>query len=350
MRENNHLTEATEKVHSANHETGEETPTDQCTSHKEKVTTTPVSDPNEQRVQAAETVNENANSSPETSQLGFEEFSSTVSKMSEKIGRKRDGIWDSFVKKRNGNGKVISNNCIRCGKEVSAKACRMSAHVAHCKSKSKPAGKSLQAQLTHSSSTNAVQKSFPTGPHTSFRQVENPFFKDLIKDKVPGYTAPSAKRLRTTILNQVYQECMLEIRDSLKDRKVVIIQDGWSTNQNAPVVSHCLHTGTKAVFFDAVATECNKKDANYCYKLLDDAIAKAEADFSCVVVGVVTDNCSVMKALKRVTNIERPELFVYGCNAHIFNLLGQDLSNEQLIEKVVSVQNIFETIILRAQL
>lgn len=128
----------------------------------------------------------------------------------------------------------------------------------------------------------------------------------------------------------------------LKGKKVVIVQDGWSTNQNESVVSHCMHTGSQSVFFNAVSTGNNRKDSVYCLKLLDEAVDLTQKTFDCTVVGLWTDNCNVMKAMRENICRER-KLLTYGCNAYVFNRLGQDITDEDVIAQVVSVQKYFRS-------
>jgi hypothetical protein len=57
----------------------------------------------------------------------------------------------------------------------------------------------------------------------------------------------------------VHKEVQENMKSELEGKAAVILQDGWSTNQNKPVISHCLHTWKKAYFIDAESTGSSKK-------------------------------------------------------------------------------------------
>lgn len=291
-------------------------------------------------------------------------------------GRNKAGIWTHFETKKDSKGKVVSNKCKKCLKLVSAKACRMMDHKRKCKgtvktksifdvtvqsidlpcsSKAKalefPSNEKMKAGMknwTIKHDADSVEEmdmdvaKFVFSANLPFDTVKNPFLKKIIhKAMGTNYEPPTPKRIKTTLLDKCYKEARhLQMLD-LKGKKVVIVQDGWSTNQNESVISHCLHTGGKSVFFDAVSTGSNRKDASYCAKLLEEAIELSEKTFACIVVGVVTDNCNVMKAMRHQIQNKRKQLMTYGCNAHVFNLFGQDITDEDTVQRVVAIQKYF---------
>jgi hypothetical protein len=172
----------------------------------------------------------------------------------------------------------------------------------------------------------------------SFNVVESEEFKKFVSLLNPAYKVPGRITIGSTILDEIDNETTLEMTIQLKGKNVCMIQDGWSTNQNQPVIAHCVSTIGKSYFIQAEGTGSEKKTHEFCYQLLDDAINKAEKDYGCTVVGIVTDNCKSMQSLHVLCKRMRPDMFVYGCNSHLLNLLGNYFTPEDIQEKVSLVQ------------
>jgi hypothetical protein len=172
----------------------------------------------------------------------------------------------------------------------------------------------------------------------SFNVVESEDFKKFVDLLNPAYKALGRMTIGSSILDRIDKETTLEMETQLKGKNVFMIQDGWSTNQNQPVIAHCVST---SYFIQAEGTGSQKKTHEYGYHLLDEAIIKAENDYECKVVGIVTDNCKSMQSIhllcKKIRD-PRPEMFAYGCNSHLLNLLGSYFTPEYIQEKVSVVQ------------
>jgi hypothetical protein len=82
----------------------------------------------------------------------------------------------------------------------------------------------------------------------------------------------------------------------------------------------------------------SKKDAQYCFELLEKAIQRNEEKFLCKVVGVCTDDCSTMKAMHKMVGEKFVGIKVFGCNAHLLDLLGEKLTSKRLQEASSIVQ------------
>ena len=65
------------------------------------------------------------------------------------------------------------------------------------------------------------------------------------------------------------------------------MQDGWSDIHNHPVIATSLSTSSKTYFLSATETGMNKKTAQYCTDLAEEAISQAKEDYGCNVVGIV---------------------------------------------------------------
>lgn len=178
--------------------------------------------------------------------------------------------------------------------------------------------------------------------NTPFRVVENHEFRDALKALRPAYAPPSRRLIANELLDEVYDEVKSNLTKSLKGKEVVVVQDGWSLNQNQPVIAHSLQCGTRTYFFDATYTGTNTKSAEYCFELLEKSIVNCEIQNECKVIGVVTDNCSVMVKLRELISEKYPNLFVYGCNAHYLNCVGVKMTPSKKIEDIITIQKYFK--------
>lgn len=286
-------------------------------------------------------------------------------------GRNRSDIWNQFTTKFE-NNKLTSNQCNICKKEVSPKATRMKEHFEKCVQKTQvlpmstfasdqilAAGQtpSLEGPVTYKQPriTDYVTKitqqdkekittqvgRFVYSSNSPFNIVQNPEFKELLRLLNPSYHLPTHEVFGSTVLDKVYEEITNDQQLMLKDKKCVLLQDGWSTVQNEPVIAHCISTPEGIFFLNANPTEGNTKSADYCHDLFKEAKATAEEKFKVNVIGLVTDNASVMTKLQGLVMSENPRLSAYGCNAHLLNLVGQKYTDDTLQGNVVTIQTYF---------
>ena len=102
-------------------------------------------------------------------------------------------------------------------------------------------------------------------------------------------------------------------------------------------------------FLNAIPTHDNaipthdmeKKNGENCAKLLEDAVTIAQDMYGVKVTGVCTDNASSMKKMRKTIQERQPEVETWGCSAQLLNLLGQELTPETIIGRVVKVQEHF---------
>ena len=174
-----------------------------------------------------------------------------------------------------------------------------------------------------------------------FNIADHPVFKETIQMLRPGYNPPNRKDVGGQLLDQVHDKITTKVSAELKDKEVVLIQDGWSDIHNTPVIATSLQCEGKSFFLSAVDAGTNKKTAAYCTSVAEEAISTATQQFQCSVTGVVTDNEKKMVAMKQNLQDSNPELTVYGCSAHWLNLLGQDITPTQVINQVVEINKYF---------
>ena len=106
----------------------------------------------------------------------------------------------------------------------------------------------------------------------------------------PAYKIPSHEIFGTTILDEVYLDTKQVLKSEVERRKVTIMQDDWSTNQNDPIICHSLTNGTNSYFLDGTASKTTRKDTDYCLDLLQKSIHNVETEFEGSVIACVTDN------------------------------------------------------------
>jgi hypothetical protein len=124
----------------------------------------------------------------------------------------------------------------------------------------------------------------------------------------------------------------------LRGKTGVLLQDGWSSNQNDAVIAHCIRSGENTHLLSTNTPSTEKAGADYCFKEIEKAINDAHTEFNCSVVGVVTDNCSTMRALHKLILQKYPDIETIGCNPHLFNLLGKHFTPDNLKNEINCVQ------------
>lgn len=297
-------------------------------------------------------------------------------------GREKDPIWQNFTTIYNIKNQVVTNTCNRCFKEVSAKADRMKQHFNKCKKSSVPAS-SLNVPVSDCESastssgvknpflyedtdkiiplqtkkTQSIMDPFIKGMSSKskdeadlalgrlmfsanlpFYILENKQLRDFVKILNPAYVIPSHDKIGSSVLNQVYTEVRGKMDKDLQNTKGVLLQDGWSTKQNQSVIAHCIKSGSNTYLLSTSQPMMEKSSAEYCYSLVKQAIQDSKKEFGVTIVGLVTDNCNTMMALQNLMKLNYPEIESYGCNAHLFNLIGRHFTPSDLQKNVNDVQ------------
>jgi hypothetical protein len=295
--------------------------------------------------------------------------SSPIKRFKKTHGRPRSDIWKDFVVTLE-NGRRTTR-CKWCNKIVSAKADRLKLHTGKChaghqrkspgnlnavsapgpvsepvfkgQERGKQAIKGFVDIMSPGEKETIDQKcaDFIFSKNIPFDTVQNEKFQEFCKILRPSYKLPDRFQIGGKLLDNAYNKKLSEVRQSIMGKKVTIMQDGWSTVQNDPVIVHAISDGKRTVFVNAIATEDNVKNATYCLELLNAAIKYAQDTFGVEVIGCVTDNCSTMNLLRNELHKQNSELFVYGCNTHLLNLIGRDMSKIDLTETIKSVQRYF---------
>lgn len=202
----------------------------------------------------------------------------------DKCGRKKDPIRRFFEEMTKDN-KVVGMRCKECLSVVSAKACRMRNHFQKCPKRQKweqdsdesisdisslrsrsptPSTSCSQAESikkqpsitsftikTNQSDKQKLDKAVARyfySCNVPFNHANRYYFKQMIEELRPGYSAPSRQDLSTTLLDNISSDVKEEAKRELQGKSVTLIQDGWSSIHNDPVIANCVSDG-KNVFF-----------------------------------------------------------------------------------------------------
>uniref|UniRef100_A0A6P7GX11 Uncharacterized protein LOC114347820 n=1 Tax=Diabrotica virgifera virgifera TaxID=50390 RepID=A0A6P7GX11_DIAVI len=85
----------------------------------------------------------------------------------------------------------------------------------------------------------------------------------------PGYDPPSRKKVSGELLDTVYKEIEETLKSELsaEDVSFTMMQDGWSSIKNDPIIATSIHTGERSILIDAVEPSDEKKTALYCSEI-----------------------------------------------------------------------------------
>ena len=179
----------------------------------------------------------------------------------------------------------------------------------------------------------------------SFVAAEGDEFKKLCEVLRPGYKPPNRKIIGGRLLDHVYDEVIADTKEKMKAKDTVILtQDGWSSVTNDAVIAHSFYDGKTNYLLNVKDTGSNKKTAEYCFELLDEAISEIKDKYDKSVFGICTDNEAKMKKLRNLVKQKYPQVVVYGCSAHYANLLEDDVTNSQVMKHLIEIQKYFRNV------
>ena len=118
----------------------------------------------------------------------------------------------------------------------------------------------------------------------------------------------------------------------------VLSQDGCCSVRNDPLIAHSFNDGKNNYLRNIKDTGSEKKTAQFCFKLINDAIQEIQRDRGKTVFGVCMDNEAKIKSLRQLVKWSYHDILVYSCWAHYANLLEEDVNNTQVLKDVVEIQ------------
>ena len=68
----------------------------------------------------------------------------------------------------------------------------------------------------------------------------------------------------------------------------------------------------------------------------------ARSEYGAIVTCFVTGNANVMNDTQKILKSEFEDLIIFGCSAHLGNLLAEKICPSDLIEQIKSVQKFFK--------
>lgn len=174
-----------------------------------------------------------------------------------------------------------------------------------------------------------------------FAVAEHPQFVNMIEKLRPGYTPPNRKAIGGYLLDQVHDQQQQQMKREISGKDATLIQDGWSTVHNEPVIASCLLVEGNEYYLDSHDTGTMTKSADNCKNLVLESKALAKNMYNCNVSKLVTDNAKNMEKMREDLKEQDPDLIAYGCGSHVANLLGQDITPPNIMKHVVEVQKYF---------
>lgn len=136
--------------------------------------------------------------------------------------------------------------------------------------------------------------------NTAFNAASNKTFSDMIEALRPGYTPPNRQALGTTLLDDVHKELAETFNENLKkqvfDYDFVLMQDGWSSTNNDPILANSVYTGKNKNHILVVSVYFN---LNFSFFIL----LKARLHFSSTLLIVVQTKKPQNTALKSLLSV-----------------------------------------------
>ena len=159
----------------------------------------------------------------------------------------------------------------------------------------------------------------------------------------PGYEPPNRKLIANELLEKVHEEVTHSINSAMKQTSKVltVMQDGWSSCSNDPILAHSVHDGENSTLISVVDCKAEKKTAEYCLEKICEAIDHLKVTKNKEVFAVVTDNEAKMNKMKMLLVQKHPKMVVYGWSAHYMNLLESEVSHPAVLKHIIEVQKFF---------
>jgi hypothetical protein len=111
----------------------------------------------------------------------------------------------------------------------------------------------------------------------------------------------------------------------LKNATVTVSIDGWTNSSGVSTIGICLNEHLWTVKDTGADSHTAQ---NLAIEALQ-AVAQAESEAQCVVVGICSDGASNMEAMKNILTDKRPDLKGWVCQAHCLQLLVGDLVKDK---------------------
>ena len=154
----------------------------------------------------------------------------------------------------------------------------------------------------------------------------------------PGYNPSNRNNIGGKLLDTVHKNSLATCLGLLHDQPVTMSIDWWGVH-NEPVVCAIVPTMNSDIYLaDTIDTSGHSHTSDNLVEVAVNSINKCEKQFGCKVRSVGTDNAPIVSKMRqKLDTRDDLDVFTYGCSAHMFNLLAQDLAIPNIKELVVQV-------------
>ena len=181
-----------------------------------------------------------------------------------------------------------------------------------------------------------------------FRTADDPHFRSMLHLLQPGFKVPARQAIATTLLDKVYSAERSKVMATLANERVTISCDGWSTVTMAATVGICVNDTLLTI-----KESDSGHTGEYMSGIVEGAIKEVKDEWGCKVVALCSDSASNMVVMRDCVAQNNPCLFVYGCQAHVLNLLigdyMKDKNRDLVLTNVTLVLKTFKNSTLLSQ-
>jgi Protein of unknown function (DUF 659) len=171
------------------------------------------------------------------------------------------------------------------------------------------------------------------GCNVPFSVVDSNHFKNLVHKLRPSYMPPCSKTLRTTLLDNRYEQ-FSEKPLNYSDKSSPILIDGWKNeSNNSKNVSVMMHSVLdEPVFLEAFDFTTLSENGVELARIVDKSQEISRDKYQIDTYAVVSDNAPAMLRMGRLSN-----LWHISCSSHTGDLLARDIIDVPTTDKVNSV-------------
>ncbi|XP_045110374.1 uncharacterized protein LOC123504116 [Portunus trituberculatus] len=298
-------------------------------------------------------------------------------------GRKRDPVWQFFDKVFNGS--AFRAKCRKCKQEMSPLLAKMKTHMMtyHQLQINNPTQRGIPVQHSSSSvhSTSNLKRSssylapansgallsqskkdrvrsmkisntekvaldqeianYFYATNTPFQAIEHDQFIKMIRMLRPGYIPPNREQVEGPLLDQSFSSVNQVYLNEFKGKTVCMAMDGWSNAHNDPVLVLSLLVDGKMYLIDCVDTKESRYTTDCLVEIAEINAKKVKETFGCTVRSFVTDDYDVNMAEMRKKLVNGENILIYGCSAHLLNLLLQEMQIRTMKEDITEIIQYF---------
>ena len=126
-------------------------------------------------------------------------------------------------------------------------------------------------------------------------------------------------------MDDVYNDLSIEICKELENK--------WVGIQNDPIIAHSVHDGKKSFLRKIVDSGAEKKSADYCFMILNEAVIDIKAQYGKDVFAICTNIDTKMAKMRELALKEYLAVLTYGCSAYYMSL--KKIGNTAILKQIV---------------